>query len=405
MNQMNSFLLTVIVALITQSVCAKSKPVAGYTVYQIGTPNAGEPFTGKIPHGESAINSITKADNGLIFAGTRIVRGNTPWILCFDPDKKSIPDGLYWPIAPTIKGERSITALVNGADGHIYGATSNHENIDYKDFKSVLNEKYGGGHLFRFVTDINKIKIEDLGVPFSGEGISVLIADAKRHTIYGITSPSLILFSLSLADLKVKKLHNFGGVDILRNRYIGKAPPALVIDDSGNVYGSSNKGQVFKYSPVAESVSFIQDKIPTDGEGESYDVVTAFVKTKSGRIFGGTLIDGKLFELIPATGKIKPLGITGRSGNIRSIAEANSILFGFCGSKELGTRQFAFNIATGEHRIFPGFKVYFPNSSIKMVPYQLDKIININDSTFIISENSDNGHLFIYEPERMEWNN
>jgi len=399
------FSIALSVALSFSSAFAKSKPVAGFTVFHIGEPKIGEPFTNKIPHGESAISALLQTDNGLVFAGTSIFKGTTPWIVCYDPVKKSVPDGYYWPLASKIIGEKSVTSLVSAVDGYIYGATSNMGNLDYRDYKEVAAEKYAGGHLLRFKADASNLAIEDLGIAFAGEGIAALVADLKQEIVYGITSPGLIFFSMNISDQKVERIGKLGGVEILRNRYIGKAPSALVVDDSGNVYGSAREGRIFKYDPKIRQLSTIAGKIPTEGEGESYDAVTSFVKTKSGRIFGGTFIDGKLFELFPQTGKIKQLGITGRTGELRGLAEKDGLLYGLSGSKKVGTKLFVFNTANGEYKTFPGFKVYFKNTSIKVVPFQLDDIILLKDGTFIIGENSSNGHLFLYEPEKMEWNN
>ena len=385
------------------SVCAKSKPVPGFTTFLFGQPAQGKAFTHQIPQGECATVCLAQADNGLIYAGTRVVRGATPWIIAYDPAKKSIATGNYWPLAKTVAGEKCISALVAGSDGLLYGSTTNLRTIDYADQEDVKNMAYGGGHLFSLKPDVPNPIITDLGVPFKDEGIAALVSDRKKGVVYGITSPGLVVFALTLANKKVDSLGSLGGVQVWRNLYIGKPAMALVVDDSGCLYGSAPNGKLFKYNPAVKKLSILSSSVPTEGEGQDYDAVTAWVKTTSGRIFGGTFLDGKLFELIPKTGAIKPLGITSRTGHIRGLVERDGILYGFSGSEKTGSRLFAFNIASGEHKSFPEFKVYFKDVTTKWIPYQLASFIALKDGSLMAGEDSDNGHLLLYEPTSLEW--
>ncbi|MBL8029193.1 MAG: hypothetical protein JNL74_22420 [Fibrobacteres bacterium] len=383
---------------------AKSKPFNGFTVFHLGEPAASESYTGKIPHGESAVTCLTEADNSFVFAGTRVVKGNTPWIVCYDQNKKSVPPSYVWPLSGSVKGEMAITALVTAADGYIYGSTSRQNVLDYALVKEIKASAYAGGHLFRFKPEPSNMKIEDLGVQFQGEGITALAIDSKRAVIYGITTPGLVFFSYSTADKKTNKAGDLGGLTILRNRYIGRAPTALVVDDSGFVYGYASKGKLFKYTPSTNQITTLATAVtPTEIGGQDYDAVTAFVKSQTGRIFGGTFLDGKIFEFFPAKGSIKPLGITSRTGNIRSLVEKDGIIYGFTGSEKASSTLFAFNTKTGEHKAFPEFKAYFKETTNKWVPFQMAPMIKLKNGSFMTGENSDNGHLYLYEPESIEW--
>jgi hypothetical protein len=388
---------------IVASLFAKSKPVPGFTAFLLGEPAKEKAFTNQLPQGESAISCLVQAGNGLVFAGTRVVKGKTPWIVCYDPVKKAVPNGNFWPLSKAVPGEKSVTALVAGSDGLIYGATSDPAEMDYRDQEDFKNAGYGGGHLFYFKPDPKNLAITDMGIPFKGEGIVALAADLKRKVVYGVTSPGLVVFAMAEADKRVEKLGTLGGLEILRNLYIGKAPAALVLDDSGCLYGSAPQGKLFKYNPASKSLTMLPVVLPTEGEGQSYDAVTAFTKTATGRIFGGTFLDGKLFEVFPKSGKIKALGITGRTGHVRGLVEKDGVLYGFSGSTQTGSRFFAFNIATGEYQSFPEFKVYFKDTSIKWIPFQLEAMIPLTDGSFMAGENEDNGHLYLYEPVKLDW--
>ena len=392
-----------IIAALAGSLHAKSKPVPGFTTFLFGEPAKEKAFTHQIPQGECAVSCMVQADNGLVFAGTRVVKGATPWIICYDPAKKCIPNGNFQPLAKAIPLEKCISALVSGTDGLLYGATTEAQNNNYADQEEIQRAAYGGGHLFSLKPDPQNPVITDFGIRFKAEGIATLVSDKKRGVIYGITCPGLVVFSMTIADKHIDSLGSLGGVQIWRNLYIGKSVTALVLDDSGFLYGSAPHGKLFQYNPKSKKLSILPAMLPTEGEGQDYDAVTAWVKTASGRIFGGTFLDGKIFEFIPKTGAIKPLGITSRTGHVRGLAEKEGVLYGFSGSEKAASRLFAYNITTGEHKSFPEFKVYFKDTSIKWVPYQLEDLISLKDGTLMAGENSDNGHLFYYEPPVFDW--
>lgn len=395
--------IILILFLLATTLTAKSKPVPGFTTFLFGEPAQGKAFVHQIPQGECGVSCIAQADNGVVYAGTRVIKGTTPWIIAYDPVNKSIPTGNYWPLSKTITGEKCVSALVSGSDGLLYGATTKFRAIDYMEEAVVRDGTYKGGHLFSIKPEAQNPVITDLGIPFKGEGIVTLISDRKKGIVYGLTSPNLIVFGWNMATKKVDSLGVLGGVEVWRNLYIGKPATALILDDSGCLYGSAPHGKLFQYNPVTRKLLLLSSSVPTEGEGQDYDAVTAWTKTANGRIYGGTFLDGKLFEFFPKTGALKPLGITSRTGHLRSLVEKDGILYGFSGSEKSGSHLFAFNTFTGEHKSFPEFKVYFKETSTKWIPYQLEDFFLLKDGTLLAGENSDNGHLMLYEPTPLEW--
>lgn len=396
-------ILTILLLIFTVTVYAKSKPVPGFTTFLFGEPAQGKAFVHQLPQGECAISCLVQADNGTVFAGTRVVKGTTPWIIAYDPSKKSIPNNSFWPLSKSISGEKSISALVSGADGLLYGATNNFLNVNYEEAKDFRNTSYNGGHLFSVKVEQQNPLVTDLGIPFKGEGIATLISDRKKSVVYGITSPGLTIFRFNISTKKVDSLASLGGVEIWRNLYIGKPVTALVLNDSGFLFGSAPQGKIFQLNPATGKLVILNSLIPTEGEGHAYDVVSAWVKTASGRIFGGTFLDGKIFEFFPASGAVKAMGMVSRTGHIRSLVEKDGIIYGFAGSEKSGSRLFAFNVNTGEQKCFPDFKVYFKETSNKWIPYQMEDFILLKDGTLMAGENSDNGHLLLFEPIPLEW--
>jgi hypothetical protein len=396
-------IITIILFIFASTTLAKSKPVPGFTTFLFGEPALGKAFVHQIPQGECAISCIVQADNGTVFAGTRVAKGTTPWIIAYDPVKKGVPNHNFWPLSKSITGEKCITALVSGSNNLLFGSTNNLGTIDYSEAKNIKNGSYNGGHLFSIKLESQNAVVTDLGIPFKGEGIATLISDRKKQVVYGITSPGLTIFRLNISTNKVDSLGNLGGVEVWRNLYIGKPVTALILDDSGFLYGSAPQGKIFQLNPTIGKLVILNSLIPTEGEGHSYDVVSAWVKTTNGRIFGGTFLDGKLFEFFPATGAVKAISMVSRTGHIRGLAEKEGIIYGFAGSEKLASRLFAFNINTGEQKCFPDFKVYFKETSNKWIPYQMEDIIALKDGTFMVGENSDNGHLLLFEPLPLDW--
>jgi hypothetical protein len=347
---------------IISSICARSKPIKGFTAFLLGTPHKDSLFTNQIPHGESAIYAIAETKDGNVVGGTCVKRGKTPWLFYFDIKNQIIKTAYLHPLAKAIQDEKCITSLVCGSGGNIYGATSNLIDMDYKYFADIKALNYKGGHLFRVKPDPADFKIEDLGIPFEGEGIETMVAGKRGDRIYGITVPGQIFFCLNVASGKAEKLADLPDLEIQYNRYIGKCTKALITDKKGNVYGSFFGGRLFKYDVKNQRLDTLDAKVPTEHGGSSYDCISALTRTKKGRIFGGSFLDGKLFEFFPKTGKIKVLGMTGRSGNICGLAEKGKIIYGITGTESSGTRVFAYNMKTGEYKKYPTLQIYFHNT-------------------------------------------
>jgi hypothetical protein len=383
----------------------RSKPFPGFTAHLIGMPAETKAFTNQIPHGESAVRSMVETKSGNVFCGTRVTRGKTPWIFYFNVNHHVVRNEHLWPLDKVIQGEKCITAMVRGKDNCIYGATSNLTNLNYKDQADIKALGYKGGHLFCFHPDIEDLKIKDLGIPFQGEGIAALVSDERRGIIYGITVPSQIFFSFNIIARKAFKLGKLKNVEIWRNRYIGKSTQAMVVDETGNVCGSTAEGKIFKYSHKTHTLDILDFDLPTEGEGGHYDCISALIRTKDNRYFGGTFLDGKLFEFFPQSGRVKALGITGRTGHLRGLAELDGILYGFSGSEKVGSRFFAYNLKTGEYKCFPDFMAYFPRDPdrFKWVPYHIREVVAVKSGVLVAGEDFSNGRIFTYEPQEMDW--
>jgi hypothetical protein len=386
-------------------VLGRSKPVKGFTAFLLGSPHKDSLFTNQIPHGESAVYALAETRDGNVVGGTCVKRGKTPWLFYFDVNNKIIKTEYLHPLDKVIPGEKCITSLACGKDGNIYGATSNLTRIDYQYFADIRDLNYKGGHLFTVRPERTSFTIEDLGIPFVGEGIETMIAGKKGERIYGITVPGQIFFCLDVASGKVEKLADLPDLELQYNRYIGKSTKALVTDKKGNVYGSFFGGRIFKYDVKKGRLDSLDTELPTERHGASYDCISALTRTRKGRIFGGTFLDGKLFEFFPKTGKIKVLGMTSRSGHISGLAEKDKILYGITGTETSESRFFAYKIKTGEYKTYPQVQIYFHNTerTLKWLPNVLKNMVLLKNGQIVTGDNEDNGHVYTYEPQKTDW--
>lgn len=379
---------------------AKSKPFDGFSAYLLGQPAADKCFANLIPQGESAISSMAETPEGGVLCGTRVMGGKDAWLFYFNAKDSVIrPEGCHRLSGP-LAGPNCVIGLVRGGDKSVYGVATGLDNVDYLYEADVKAMTTGSARVFKAVLKGDRPEAQDLGVLFKGEGVSAVVADKAGTRMYGVTVPSQIFFEYDFKAAKVREIGRLPALTVEFKRYIGKSTRALVADDSGNVYGSANGGQLFKYTRAADKVDTLSLILPASTD-PGYDAVSAWCRGASGRIFGGTLMDGKLFEFLPKSGKIRDLGFTGRTGNISGLCEKNGLLYGLSGSfKSSNSRLFSYDMNAGEYRFFPGFKVYLANTDRKYqwVPGRLSNLLLLKSGLLVTGENDMNGRFFTFQP-------
>jgi hypothetical protein len=404
---MKYLLMMTAALLFSQAAFAKSKPFDGFSAYLLGQPDTAAAFTNQAPQGECAVAGLVETADGDVLCGTRVVRGKTPWLFCFGAKDRAIRNESLLPLASIIPGESCIAGLVLTADSSVIGATSFLMDMDYQHPEDIAARNYPGSHLFRARVTGGRVRVKDLGVPFKGETITAMAADRDKSVIFGITAPSQILFSVEARTGKSQELGRLPSLEVEMHRYIGKSTRAMIVDDSGNVWGSAYGGKLFKYDARTRKADTLSAGLPTEwgAEGQAYDCITALVRAKSGRIFGGTFLDGKLFELFPKTGRVRDLGITSRTGNITGLAEKDGVLYGLTGSQSSYSQLFAYNLATAEMVKYPDVKVYFEHTNKKFMyrPCHLRGLLLLRNGTLAMGEDDSNGHFYTYEPQPVDW--
>jgi hypothetical protein len=145
-----------------------------------------------------------------------------------------------------------------GKDGRIYFATHGGWWFDYGRFATP--EGYPGSHYMAY--DPRLGKVQDFGIGPRFEGMNTGAYDPKYNRIYGLTHPRghFVYYDVATgAKVDKGRINNWDSIC----RTLG-------IDDQGNVYGSFGAGHVYKYSPVTDRITELQEKIPIREKGISF---------------------------------------------------------------------------------------------------------------------------------------
>jgi outer membrane protein assembly factor BamB len=330
---------------------------------------------GEIPYGQTAITSLVNGPDGLVYGGTSADR---PGKECYLFRLKGDQTEIVGKLSPTIPGQQKIWhSLQAGADGNIYGGT-------WTDAKA--GETQPAGHLFRL--DPKSGKVTDLGTVSEGEGVYTMTSNDAKSILYGVTTPSCLLFSYTLATGKIKVL---GDIMATIKEYLGAAkdeatgklvvtsvgemkgkgweqsiggspwrkryfpPRAIICDNQGNVWGSRDQGLFFKYDVRQEKLIDTPVEMPlmigTEDAIITEISVDSLIKDGNGMIYGGTYSDGYLFRLNPQSGEVVCFGKPIREQRIRALALGkDGMIYGVGGEDDAVSKLFRYNPKTGDLR-------------------------------------------------------
>jgi hypothetical protein len=368
---------------------------------------------GEIPYGQSAITALVIGPDGKVYGGTSADRpGKEAYLFRY---KEGNDVEVLGKLSPAIPGQQKIWhALVAGADGKLYGGT-------WTDAKE--GGKQPAGHLFRY--DIQAGKAVDLGIVSEGEGVFTLTSNDEKTIVYGITTPSCLLFSCDISKGKIRIIgdvmasiktylnpppttkdgklvvtdvgeekgrgweRSIGG-SAWKKRYF--PPRAIICDNQGNVWGSRDQGYFFKYDLKQDKILDSQVQMPL-AIGTEDAVITeisidSLVKDKEGVIYGGTYSDGYVFKMNPVTGDVINLGKPIREQRIRSLTMGpDGMLYGIGGEDDFVSKLFRYNPKTGDMRELGviherGWTVY-----------RIDTLIAGSDGALYLGESARISHL------------
>jgi len=199
------------------------------------------------------------------------------------------------------------TPILSGSDGNMYFGT----HFAYPFGRPQLI-KYEGGHIVSF--NPRSRMTHDLGIPIKSEGILTLALDGKNMILYGLSAPSFKFFSF---DIITNKLINFGQIT---NK--GSICRALVVDNIGDVYGSYEENNIFRYVKKTSQIERLNIKLPSSKKiikewNSEYRGGVNYIGRKIWRsalwheatqkIYGVQAEESKLFSFDPKNSKIKQL--------------------------------------------------------------------------------------------------
>jgi hypothetical protein len=356
----------------------------------------GYPPDDTIPSDESAIRSLCIAPSGAVYGATS---GRRSHLFVLHPQHGWVhPLGLLKDVTTV---HRSVVA---DADGVIYIGGSIGVDINGAGYQG-----YAGGHLLRYIPADEEAKpiridaecpVEDLGVPVSGEGIYTLAIDRARRTIFGLSYPSARFFSYSIAG---KKFTVHGGVaeraipgeKFEKDRNMSRA---LGVDAAGNVYGSGDRGALFRFTPETGRIETLRLHAPTVPGREGYTRIDCWAEGAGLSLYGGTS-DGYLFRFNPQTLAIENLGKPLNQYRVRGLAMArNGKLYGVGGDDDEMARLFSYDPARGAYEML-GMVDVNHRPYYAWQAYVIDAVALGRDGTLYMGQSERKSKLYLYYPE------
>lgn len=357
----------------------------------------GYPPLDVIPSGESAIRSLAVAPNGAIYGATS---GRRSHLFVLYPQH-----GYVQPLG-FLKGVTTVhRSLVVAANGDVYIGGSISVDVDGQGYGG-----YDGGHLLRYTPGPDderkaihidaECPVRDLGIPVAGDGIYTLAIDRTRQTIYGLTYPSARFFSYAIANKKFTvhggvAEHSIPGEKFEKDRNIGRA---LALDADGRVYGSGDRGDLFRFDPVQQKLETLRVAAPTVRGREPYNRIDCWAGNPDGPLYGGTS-DGYLFRFDPKSLALENLGKPLNQYRLRGLALApNGRLYGVGGDDDEMARLFSYDPVRGVYEML-GMVDVNRRPYYSWQAYVIDALALGADGTLYLGQSERKSKLYLYYPE------
>ncbi|MBX2921485.1 MAG: hypothetical protein KF746_04760 [Chitinophagaceae bacterium] len=337
----------------------------------------------RLPVYRNAISSLIISGDYIV-GGTSADEGLAPFIFTAALSKRemhSIVD-----IDKIIPGQRSIrTGFSKGTNKTFYAGTL------------PGNKEKAGGHIIAVTIDAGGTPVvKDLGIPVAGEGIFALTINTKGNILYGITLPTGIFFSYSIATKKVKTyrdlvpaakdLQLFAEYVLEPDEYICKA---LTVAKNGLVLGSAPVNRMFAFNPATEQFEFFKKEIPDVWGRRALGQIESWAMSANGKLLAGNAGDGQLLEVDPVNKTIKNMGKPVMMPRLRGLTFAyDGRLFGIAGALPGYAHLFSYEATKEGFKDFgnPQFKMVAPGieQGIDWRGFQLGTIASSEDGKYIV---------------------
>ncbi|AWO00864.1 hypothetical protein DLD77_03710 [Chitinophaga alhagiae] len=294
----------------------------------------------RLPVYRNAVSALAVSGDHIL-GGTSAGEGLSPFIFVASLSRRELTHMLD--LGKAIPGQRSVAAgFCKGGSVFYAGTIANNE---------------AGGHIMRITLGSNgQPVVKDLGIPVPKEGIFSLTANDAGTMLYGISYPKGIFFSYDVARGKVTTFNNLVPSDkdlrqltheyaMEPEEFLGKA---LVTDQQGRVYGSLPVNKLFRFDPQTQQFTILDNYLPEVWGRRTLGQVEAWARAADGKLYGGNRGDGQLFELDPATLKMKNLGKPVMMNRLRALSFArDGKLYGIGGGQPGYAHLFSYNTTEG----------------------------------------------------------
>ncbi len=293
-----------------------------------------------------------------------------------------VPDGagnLCIGTTPPLQGEGIVQAFTHPED--------------VKPFQNLP-----GGHVLCTNPSIPNRAWRDFGPVAEHEGIYALAADERKHTLYGVTFPSGLFFSLDVASGQVKahgKLFERTRIGV--DEYFRPVPRALAVDTAGVVWMSGGWGQLFRYDPARDVLEQTDLRLPGVPGREFLNVLDTLVPGPQGVLYGGTS-DGYLFRLDTVHLRTANLGRASDDARIRALIYGpGGKFYGVTGSTRGICRAFSYDPHEGEFRVLGIIEKRDP-SNYDWLMYQIGAMAADAEGRLYFAEAESPAHIAVMVP-------
>lgn len=350
-----------------------------------------------VPEGESAISSLIAGADGRMYGATS---GLNCHIFSFcNILGKSIK------VIQDIPGPASVAnSLAMDEDMNIYAG------VNTCDAAGVLHgilysmKIQVGSNLFEEAIGETSIKIERklsvLDKSVEGEGILTLLYHRQTRSIIGITTPDAKLFKYSIDKGTCTTITEAAAGKGLVARKNGKLISRTLIEVDGIIYGTGDGGHFFSFDAASEKLSCFSSHVPGMQVRRDWNSAECFCKDESGNIYGGTT-DGFLFKFSPCEDKLINFGKPSLESPINGLVYKEGFIYGVCGSKKGFADMFSYDLGKANFTDL-GMINYIPceggecdnNSLTPWSAWQIGVLAQDRYGTIYLGENDSIGHLF-----------
>jgi hypothetical protein len=265
------------------------------------------------PAGETAAQAMCLGANGTLYIGTHGERAHV-MAAVLQQDAGIVVDRGTVPAATgvaclCVRGD-TLFILASGPGGSV-----------------LLRTRAFTGSFYIQEWGIQRSPLEEVAAfPFSVEPGAVASADGA--SLFGVVKGSGEIVRMCTESGKIEgRWDTKGG---------GRYGAALCLDRQGGLWGTAGKAAVWTIDTCTGGLEWLPRTAPCAAGREQHTQASSWaVDPVTGMLFGGTLPDGFLFSLDPATRQMRSLGKPVRQGVISCMAVGNDgRLFGIAGDAD-----------------------------------------------------------------------